>query len=115
MVQTVKIRKVGNKIKVNFSYNSDLVDIMREHHGYFYRKEKAWVFSSTKQQELSNILTKKLYTVTVVKENGQTTIPTEHTSAKTCDDDAFVLVLGHCKKCKQWHFLGKNGLCVQCV
>jgi len=71
MVQTVKIRKEGNRIKVNFMYNNDLIDIMREHNGYYFKKEKAWIFPVYKQSELYNVLTDKHYNVKFIKTKGQ--------------------------------------------
>jgi len=71
MVQTVKIRKEGNRIKVNFMYNIDLLDIMRSHNGFYFKKEKAWIFPVYKQSELYNVLTDKHYNVIFVKPKNQ--------------------------------------------
>lgn len=71
MVQTVNIRKEGNRIKVNFMYNIDLLDIMRSHNGYYFKKEKAWIFPVYKQSELYNELTNKHYNVIFVKPKSQ--------------------------------------------
>ena len=67
MVQTVKVRKEGNKIKINFMYNNDIIDVMRSHSGYYFKKEKAWIFPAYKRSELYNILTDKHYNVKFVK------------------------------------------------
>jgi len=61
--QTVNIRLEGNKIKVKFIYNTDLIDIMRDHNGYFLRKERAWIFPKSKFGELRDELKKKMYIV----------------------------------------------------
>lgn len=74
MVQTVKIRKEGNKIKINFMYNNDLIDVMRSHNGYYFKKEKAWIFPAYKQSELYNALTDRHYNVVFVKLQGQKTL-----------------------------------------
>ena len=71
MVQTVKIRKEGNRIKVNFMYNIDLLDIMRSHNGFYFKKEKAWIFPVYKQSELYNVLTDKHYNVIFIKPKNQ--------------------------------------------
>ena len=74
MVQTVKIRKEGNRIKINFMYNNDLIDVMISHKGYYFKKEKAWIFPVYKQNELYNVLTDKHYNVIFVKPKGQETL-----------------------------------------
>ena len=74
MVQTVKFRKEGNRIKINFMYNNDIIDVMREHHGYYFKKEKAWIFPVYKQSELYNVLTDKHYNVIFVKSKEQKTL-----------------------------------------
>ena len=74
MVQTIKIRKEGNKIKINFMYNIDIIDVMRSHSGYYFKKEKAWIFPAYKRSELYNVLTDKHYNVIFVKPKGQETL-----------------------------------------
>ena len=71
MAQTVNIRRIGNKIKVNFMYNNDLIDVMRRHQGFYFQKEKAWIFSAHKQSELYNTLTNKHYNVKFVQPKEQ--------------------------------------------
>ena len=113
MDQTVRIRKDNNRIKINFMYNDDLINIMREHHGYFYRKEKAWVFPTSKLTELYNILTNKHYNVQIVKEAQQTSIPIQ-TSKNPWDDKEVLFVVGICKSCGAYGSCKKNGLCLRC-
>jgi len=117
MVQTVKIRKEGNKIKLNFMYNTDLIDIMREHKGYFFRKEKAWVFPAYKQSELYDELTSKHYRVEIVTPENQTTLnfKLNEKPRNPWNDENVVSVAGHCKKCNQWGFLNREGLCSKCI
>ena len=71
MVQTVKIRKEGNRIKVNFMKNYNLIDIMNKYKGFYFKKEKAWIFPVYKQSELYNVLTDKHYNVIFVKPKNQ--------------------------------------------
>jgi hypothetical protein len=116
MVQTVKIRKEGDKIKVNFMYNDDLVEIMRQHSGYFFRKEKAWIFPLSKHEALYNQLTDAHYDVQVTVTKGQTQLPIEKVEpVDNWKDKSTVFVAGHCKKCGTWGFCSKEGLCGRCM
>ena len=67
MVQRVRIRKGEKKFLVHFMYNTDLVDIMNEHRGWWFKKEKAWQFPSWKFQEVYDDLKKNLYAVDILK------------------------------------------------
>jgi len=69
MVQTVKIRKGEKSFKVHFMYNTDLVDIMNDNNGWWYRKERCWVFPNNKFDSLYDELTKKMYKVRITREN----------------------------------------------
>lgn len=120
MQQTVNIRKEGNRIKLNFMYNTDLVDLMHMHNGYFFRKEKAWVFPLSKLEELRDELVKRMYNVHIVKEQGQATLPKEQEAPRQAvtdvwKEDSVFLVAGHCKKCGNYGFCSKDGLCGRCM
>ena len=118
--QTVNIRIEGNQIKLNFIYNTDLVDIMHDHKGWFFYKEKAWVFPASKLGELRDELKRKMYIVKIIKDEGQRTIPERKAPVnRTLDDNVWndkevLFVAGKCKKCGQYGFIGKSGLCVRC-
>jgi len=120
MVQTVKIRKGEKIIRVHFMYNTDLIDIMREHGGWWFKKEKAWQFPIGKLTEVYERLTNEKYNVQIIKLEEKPKIP--KTSFKMKKQEPFdmfknpdvVSVGGTCKKCKQHHFIGKDGLCVEC-
>lgn len=115
MVQTVKIRKADSKIKINFTYNDELVDIMRGHHGYFFKKEKAWIFPANKQSELYNVLTDKHYNVEFVKPKEQKTVMLRKKAIlNPWDDKDAVSVAGHCTKCGMYGFCNREGLCIRC-
>lgn len=47
-------------------YNDDLIDIMREHSGWWYKKERCWQFPVSKFSELYDDLKKNLYAVDVL-------------------------------------------------
>jgi len=72
MQPTIIIRKEGKRIKINFSYNSDLVDIMRDHNGYYFRKEKAWIFPVEKLYTIKDELTQKMYSVKIISDTKLT-------------------------------------------
>jgi len=67
MVQTVKIRKGEKKFLVHFMWNDDLVDKMRDHNGWWNKKERAWQFPLYKFSEVYDDLTKSLYRVKILK------------------------------------------------
>ena len=71
MVQKVIIRKGKDKILVYFMYNTDLIDIMRNHNGWWFRKEKAWQFPIRKFEELYDDLTNNRYKVEIRKEESK--------------------------------------------
>jgi len=117
MVQTVTIRKGEKIIYIHFSYNTDLIDIMREYKGWWFRKEKAWQFPLFKYDDLYNKLKEEKYNVRILKleEKKLKEKPKlEQTSIDPWKNKTVVSVPGHCKECKQWHFLSKDGLCLQC-
>jgi len=120
MTQTVNFRKDGNKIKLHFMYNTDLVDIMRSHKGYFFRADKSWVFPEAKRTDLYDELTSKGYNVHYLTpmSKAPVQIPLKHEEKEFDKDhpdygDAF-MVAGHCKKCNKWGFLFRDGLCGEC-
>jgi len=70
MVQTVIIRKEEKQIKVSFSFNTDLVETMREikedfGRGFYYKKEKSWIFPKEMLSPVRDILVKKMYNVEI--------------------------------------------------
>lgn len=67
MVQRVRMRKGEKIILVHFMWNDDLVYIMREHNGWWNRKERAWQFPIWKFQEVYDDLKKNLYAVDILK------------------------------------------------
>ena len=67
MAQRVRIRKGEKVIKVHFMYNTDLVDIMREHNGWWIYKEKCWQFPVGRLSEIYDDLTSKMYKVEIIK------------------------------------------------
>ena len=63
MQSPVKIRKDDKKIRIYFSYNSDLVEIMQEFKGWYNPKERYWQFPIYKFQEIYDRLKESLYKV----------------------------------------------------
>jgi len=113
MQSPIVIRKEGKQIKVNFSYNSDLVEIMRSHNGYFFRKEKAWCFPMFKLDIIRDELIKKMYQVKVTTSNVKQE-PKVIKKSYPFEDPTVVSVYGKCEKCGKGEFIGKDGLCVRC-
>lgn len=117
MTQTVNIRKGEKVFRVNFMYNNDLINIMRAHNGWYFGKEKAWQFPLWKFDKLYDELTDKRYNVKILKLEIKKAEPKPFVKMKFEDyweDKNVVSVPGHCKKCGEWHFLGKDRLCVRC-
>ena len=106
MQQRVRIYKDDKKIKVKFIYNDELVDIMRSFDGWFFRKEKAWIFPATKVSDLREELVKNKYGVDIITlESGSTDL---------FQDKLVLSTFGICKECNQHNFVGENGYCVRC-
>lgn len=101
-------------------YNTDLIDIMRDHDGWWYKKEKAWQFPIGKLTELYDKLTNKKYNVEITKleENTEESkMPVKQIKQEPIDmfkNPDVVSIPGHCKECGQYHFIGRDGLCVEC-
>jgi hypothetical protein len=120
MTQTINFRKDGNKLKLHFTYNEDIIDVMRAHKGYWYRKDKSWVFPETKRTELYNELTDKGYSVNYLTPMSQATLETPvKKKVEKVDEfdpwaDGAFMVGGVCRKCNKWGFIFKNGLCGTC-
>jgi len=114
MQSKIIIRKEEKQIKINFSYNLDLVEIMRNYNGYFFRKEKAWCFPIHKYQDIKDELTKKMYSVEVKKVSAKEKPKYVQKKINVFDDPDVVSVSGTCKKCKQGAQVDENGLCVRC-
>jgi len=116
MVQTVKIRKGEKTIRVHFMYNTDLVDIMQEHKGWFFRKERCWQFPLWKLQPIYDELTAKHYSVEITKlvEKPKKVDNQTLLEMNVWQDRDVVVVYGKCKKCGENVFINKDGLCTRC-
>ena len=71
MQGTIRIVQHPKLIKVYFTYNSDLVEIMQIHKGWWHGKEKSWSFPLFKLKEIRDELEQKMYQVSVTKVNWQ--------------------------------------------
>jgi len=117
MPQKVKIRKGEKIIRIHFMWNPDLVEIMRDHKGWWYRKEKCWQFPLWKLEPIYDELTSKHYSVEITKliekpkkkDKNQTKLKIDYWK-----DKDVIQVYGKCKKCGQGGFIDKNGLCTRC-
>jgi len=117
MTQKVKIRKGEKVIMIHFMYNTDLVEIMQSHNGWWYRKERCWQMPLWKLEALYDELTTKKYSVEITKlieqpkkeDKEQTKLDIDY-----WEDKEVIAVLGKCKKCGQGGFVDKDSLCVRC-
>jgi len=114
MQSTIVIRETNKQIKVNFTYNIDLVEIMRKHNGYFFRKEKAWCFPKYKSDDIKKELQENKYTIKIKKEEEPEKPKTIQKKIDVFADPDTIAVYGKCKSCKEGGFVDKNGLCVKC-
>jgi len=120
MTQTINIRKGEKIIRLNFTYNADLVDIMHSHNGWFFRKEKSWQFPIGKFEEVYDHLKKEKYSVNITKLDESKDKPEpKHKLIQTTweeywKDKDTIAVGGTCKKCKEWHFVNKDKVCMRC-
>jgi len=110
MQQTVKIYKYHNKIKVKFMFNTDLLDIMREYQGWYFKKERAWIFPLSKLSKLRDRLVKEMYNVDIISAEVK-----KPKLDKVFEDKDVVQVWGICKKCKREAFVNRKRLCNQCT
>lgn len=70
MVEKVHIIKKEKSIKIKFRYNTDLIDIMNDHKGWYFKHDKSWVFPISKLQTIRDELVHLMYEVIVLKENN---------------------------------------------
>ena len=63
MQSPVKIQKDGKHINVFFSYNEDLVRLMKENRGWWSPKKKCWIFPLYKRSDIIEVLKSNLYKV----------------------------------------------------
>jgi len=117
MVQKVKIRKGERIIRIHFLWNPDLVDIMHEHRGWWYRKEKCWQFPLWKLEPLYDELTDKHYNVEILKLIEKPKKEDKKQKKLEIDywkDKDTVAVYDKCKICGVTGFVGKDGICARC-
>jgi len=118
MVQQVVFRKGEKSVTVHFMYNTDIIDVMRDHNGWWNRKDKAWQFPISKFQEVYDDIKQHHYATEIQKMEGQEKPVRKPRPQKTIDvwsNPDTVSVAGHCKECGLWHFLNKEGMCLMCT
>jgi hypothetical protein len=109
----VKIKKGKKSFKVYFTYNPDLVDIMKDHDGWYFKKQKAWTFPNKRFRKVYDDLKEEGYKV-----NISTEVPKPKNinvdKKKELKNKDVIAVFGTCKKCKQKNFVGEDDLCSRC-
>ena len=68
MVEKVTIIKKERSFKVRFPYNEDLIDIMREYDGWYFKNDKSWTFPLYKLSEIRDELIHEMYQVEIKRE-----------------------------------------------
>jgi len=118
MVQQVVFRKGEKSVTVHFMYNTDIIDVMRDHNGWWNRKDKCWQFPIGKFQEVYDDIKQHHYSTEIRKLEGKEQPVRKPRPQKTIDiwsNPDTVSVAGHCKECGLWHFLNKEGICLMCT
>jgi len=112
----IKIQKEGRHINVSFSYNSDLVDIMKENNGWYIYKKMCWMFPASRKSEIIDILKENKYRVTILPEIEPKRKKVKKVSPmKRLDEDPTVVSVWHvCKECGEQSFIGRDELCSKC-
>lgn len=116
----VQIKKTQRSLRVSFSYNSDLVDIMREEDGLWHRKDKNWIFPLTKLSQIREALVSKKYKIKIISETDKEKSkrfnqPRKKSREELFKDKDIISVWGVCSSCKQECFIGRDGICVKCT
>jgi len=70
MTEKVYIIKKERSIKIKFRYNTDLIDIMNDYKGWYFKHDKSWVFPLSKFEKIKDELKHLMYDVRVTKENN---------------------------------------------
>lgn len=68
MTEKITILKRERSIKVKFRYNEDIIDIMRDYNGWYFKHDKSWVFPLDKLSEIRDELIHNMYKVEIKKE-----------------------------------------------
>jgi len=119
MQAPVQIKKTERSLRVSFSYNSDLVDIMHEEKGLWHRKDKTWIFPLGMLSQIREALISKKYKVRIISETSKEETRRFNQCRKKSREELFkdedvVSVWGVCSSCKQECFIGRSGLCSKC-
>ena len=116
MQSKIKMVKIGKQVKVYFSYNPDLVQIMRRNGGWWWHKDKCWSFPVGQTSEIYDQLREEGYLVDIKSEKEKPKTKVEHklTLKERFKNPDVVSVYATCKHCKQGNFVGKDELCSVC-
>lgn len=63
MQPPVKLRRNDKILRIYFSYNTDLIEVMRDFDGWWNPKEKYWQFPVNKFQDIYDELKNRMYKV----------------------------------------------------
>lgn len=116
MQPPIRLTKTSQNLKVTFTYNNDIVNIMREQSGIWHKKKKAWFFPLDQYSDIREALISEGYTVTTFTEEDRKTPAKEYHYLQQLfdEDDDLVSLWGTCKKCKHKKFINRGFLCTEC-
>jgi len=113
MQPPIEIQKEGNHLNVSFSYNKDLVDIMRELEGWWMNKKKCWMFPTSMLSRVREKLVSEGYKVNILKEKEQEKI--KDNFEDRFNDPDVIGVYGNCSVCGGYESLNKEKKCRKCL
>jgi len=117
MQPPIKIQKDGRHIDVKFSYNTDLVDIMRDLNGIWVYKRMCWMFPASMKSKLVEELKKNGYRVNILQDvkKKETKSNVVSTSFEERFNDPDVIgVYSNCVKCGEYASLDIKKRCFRC-
>ena len=88
-------------------YNNELYDVMKKHKGYWFKKEKCWIFPEKKLDDIKSDIEKLNHKVSILGSKIEQ-------NKNVFDDPDVVSVFGTCKKCGEGGFVSKEGICSKC-
>ena len=109
MKQTVVIKKEKQKIKINYTFEQPLYQIMKSYNGYYYKPNKCWIFPLKEFEKIKKDIKEKGYPVTILVKEDQSTFV-----ENVFDEPDVIAVYGKCKKCGSEGFVNKESLCILC-
>ena len=110
MKQIINIRKDNKKIKIYFMYDNELYNVMKQHNGFWLKREKFWIFPEDKLESIKKDIESKGHEVYVLSKEKET-----YQLENPFSNPLVVAVFGNCKVCGKYSGnINKTGVCLQC-